>query len=446
VIEAGALLDAGSDSDTAAAVDAPATFVPGWSVRKRLRGTSGDELVLEEVLASFLVIEPGANRVRSLARDRSWTAPTGSYVSDACRHPSGEVSAILIAEDGSVSLVRLDASLSQKTVSALHDSAVSTDPNAGDAGPTELVANRFPRDPARIAATGEDVIVAVTTSTYAVIAYRIQFANGAWGPPMRTLVEPPSQVIPFAPTSGTFNTFGAMWSTLRTPIDLDDQGAAYFAVWADTDRIRAHATVFGDGLIPLSSDPGDPLGLVGDIIVTKVTANGARAWSRVLGTPHEDEPYAIRAAGDTVAIVGRSRRLPGQDNTFWDVFIGSVTTDGSTTRARSIPFDASSIALAIDALPGAGWVIGGSDGWAQNPSGLSIVQNGTKLLFSLTDLAAEPMRWALPAGPRNNEIRTVTADERGVWYGGHEDGPIMHTGDSDLTQIHATGLLGHVPL
>jgi hypothetical protein len=52
------------------------------------------------------------------------------------------------------------------------------------------------------------------------------------------------------------------------------------------------------------------------------------------------------------------------------------------------------------------------------------------------------VRWNLAPGPRNNEIRTVVAGDAEVRFGGDEDGPIMHTGDGDLTQIHANGILG----
>ena len=65
-----------------------------------------------------------------------------------------------------------------------------------------------------------------------------------------------------------------------------------------------------------------------------------------------------------------------------------------------------------------------------------------KLLVALAAFDAPPVRWTLAPGPRHNEIRTVVASDAAVWFGGHEDGPIMHTGDGDLTQIHATGVLG----
>jgi hypothetical protein len=145
-----------------------------------------------------------------------------------------------------------------------------------------------------------------------------------------------------------------------------------------------------------------------------------------------------------VTVVGRSRRLPGTDNTTWDAFVGSVTVGGDVLSSRAIPLNASSIFLAVDGLPGGGFVAGGSDGWSQNPEGLSIVSYGAKLLLAFSSVDADPLKLELTAGPRNNEIRTVLGDASRVWFGGDEDGPIMHTGDGDLSQIHATGILGDV--
>jgi hypothetical protein len=69
---------------------------------------------------------------------------------------------------------------------------------------------------------------------------------------------------------------------------------------------------------------------------------------------------------------------------------------------------------------------------------------GTKLLFALPAIDGDPVRYALPPGPRHNEVRAVAANASHLWYAGHEDGPIMHTGDSDPSLIHASGVLGEV--
>ena len=173
-----------------------------------------------------------------------------------------------------------------------------------------------------------------------------------------------------------------------------------------------------------------------------------RLWSRLVGTPHEDEPYAIRAHGGQVAIVGRSRRFPSFDNTVWDALLSVSTSSGELVGTRTIALEASGILRAVDALPGGGWLLGGRDGWSQNPSGLSVLSNGAKLLLELGSFAAAAKRHPLEAGPRHNEIRSVVlAGHEGgqdLWFGGHEDGAIMHSGDTDPRQVHASGVLGVV--
>jgi hypothetical protein len=255
--------------DASVSVDAQGevtTSVPGWSVRKRVRSATGQDLVVEEIPASFTVTLTGPSRVRILG--------------------------------------------------------------------AALAANGFASDAARIAAVGEDVVAVVDTSYNSIVAYRASFA-GAWSAPRRTLVEPPAALVPFLPTSGTFDTFGAIVAWFRSPLDVDDQGAAYVAVWADPSRLRAHDDAFHDGLVPLGDDADAPVPSA-DVVVTKIDIQGARLWSLVVGTPREDEPYAIRARGGAVAVVGRSRRFPGVDNTVWDAFVAVASAEGASLGARTI--------------------------------------------------------------------------------------------------------------
>jgi hypothetical protein len=124
-----------------------------------------------------------------------------------------------------------------------------------------------------------------------------------------------------------------------------------------------------------------------------------------------------------------------------DALLGGLARR-NVVGSRALPLDASGIFLAVDALPSGGWVFGGSDGWSQNPSGLSVGGFGAKLLAVLPAIDGTLSRLPLPTGPRHNEIRTVVGDDDRVSYGGHEDGPTMHTGDSDRSLINATGILG----
>jgi hypothetical protein len=434
-------------AEDASAADAGAFFahVPGWSVRKRVLTSGGGHAVLEEVLTSFAEAEPGATRIQSLGSDgaveHSFTAPSGSYVSDFCRHPSGEFSVVLVAAaDRSVSLVRLDAGLLPLGAGPIHDPEVSHDIDV-DGGPSDLFVNGFALDAARVARVGEDVLVVVYSSFYSVIAYRMTFSGG-WSAPLRTLVEPPRPLTPFLPTSGSFDTFGALVAWFRVMVDTDEDGNAFIAIWANPLKVRAHVAAFRDGLAPLHSEPSHASDA--DVLLTRLNRDGTRAWSRVVGTENEDEPYAVRASNGRVVVVGRSRRAPGFDNTFWDAFVSVSTSAGVLSGSRALAFDASSIFLSADALPGQAWALAGSDGWSQNPDGLSVLTFGAKLLVELPSVDAAPLRRALPPGPRHNELRSVVAAGGRLWYGGHEDGPIMHTGDEDPSLIHATGVLGSV--
>lgn len=427
--------------DGSADAGVPFVQIPGWSVRKHVVEPGGDHLVLEEVLTSFADAAPGPNRIQRLGRDgearQSYVAPEGTYLSDFCTHPSGGVSAVLIDAASVVSLVRLDATLSPLATEQIHDPEVPLDVHV-DGGPKDLFANGFARDAAHIASAGEDVIAVVFSSFTSVIAYRASYSDGSWSLPARTLVEPPRPVPPFLPIGGSFDTFGAMAAWFRAVLDTDEDGNAYVAIWANSTKIRAHTAAFHDGLAPLHGTVDS------DVLLTRLNHDGARAWSRVIGTVNEDEPYALRAAHGQVAVVGRSRRVSGFDNTFWDAFVSVSSTAGDLVTTRAIAFDASSILLTADRTPSGTWLFGGSDGWSQNPDGLSVLSFGTKLVFELLDIDGDPLRHALPPGPRHNEVRTVAVDGTRVWYGGHEDGPIMHTGDADPSLIHATGVLGRV--
>ena len=415
----------------------------GWSVRRRMRSPSGNDVTLDEQLTSFAV-SPGASRIRRI--DTSdvlpWTAPAGLFIEDAALHPSGAVSAVLVDGDSAIWTARLSPRLALLDMQRLSDPQIASDPfPGGGTPPADVTANPLPRDSVHVAPDGEEAVVAVVTPLDSVLLYRLAFTT-AWESPRRSLVLPVSPHIPFLPIGGSFDTFGAMWSSFRTLVDVDADGNAYLAFWVSPRMIQQHVAFVGDGLRPVSANPQSR---DSDVLLEKFDRAGHRLWSRVIGTENEDEPYSVRAVDGAVAVVGRSRRFPDFDNTFWDAFISVSNADGTLRGSRTFQLEASSILLSVAGLPGGGWLAGGSEGWSQNPEGLSILSFGSKLLLEVASLDADPVRIPLPAGPRHNEIRSVLADSgRERWFGGHEDGPVMHTGDADPSAIHATGVLGFI--
>jgi hypothetical protein len=411
-----------------------------------MRLASGTDVALEEQLASFTVAEQGASRIRRVDAPSTapWNAPAGLFIEDAALHPSGAVTAVLIDASFNVWLARLSPTLVLLDLQQLHDPDIVHDPfpdgGFGVSPPTEITANSLPKDSVRTAPDGEEAVVVVMTPLDSVLLYRLAFSTH-WESPRRALVLPVTPHLPFLPIGGTFDTFGAMWSSFRALVDVDGNGNAYVAFWANPRVIQFHSTFAGDGLHKVSTNP---FSQDSDVLLEKLDRAGSMLWARVVGTENEDEPYAVRAAHGEVAVVGRSRRVPGDDNTFWDAFLSVSADDGTSRGTTAFQLDASSIFLAVDGIPDGGWLAGGSEGWSQNPGGLSILSFGTKLLTELSTPDAGPVRIPLPAGPRHNEIRSVLADSSHRWFGGHEDGPIMHTGDGDLSQIHATGVVGVV--
>ena len=418
----------------------------GWSVRRRRRSPSGNDVTLEEQLTSFAV-SPGASRIRRIdAPDvLPWTAPAGLFIEDAALHRSGAVSAVLVDGDFGIWMARLSPRLELLDLQRLSDPDIAHDPfpvgETGTPPPTDVTANGLPRDSVQVAPDEEEAVIAVVTPLDSVLLYRLAF-TARWESQRRALVLPVSPHAAFLPIGGSFDTFGAMWSSYRTLVDVDADGNAYLAFWVFPRMIQQHDAFVGDGLRPISANP---FSRDSDVLLEKFDRAGHRLWSRVVGTENEDEPYSVRAVDGAVAVVGRSRRFPNDDNTFWDAFISVSGADGTLRGSRTFQLEASSILLSVAGFPGGGWLAGGSEGWSQNPQGLSILTFGSKLLLEIPSLDADPVRIALPAGPRHNEIRSVLADSRrNRWFGGHEDGPVMHTGDADPSAIHATGVLGFV--
>jgi hypothetical protein len=423
----------------------PTVLTPGRSVA-RIAVSPTRVVVLEEMLTGFERYAPGPRRVRAIDRgtlaETTWEPAPPARIADAVVHPSGAVSLALVDDDHRITLVRLDDNLESIAKAPLVDPSVATDPPVSSNPPTELLANSFTAEAVRVGALGEDALVAVFTVNNAVIAYRQHAEAGAFTTTWRSLIEPSVGITPFLPIGGSYDTFGAIVAWFRPALATDGKDQAYLAVWAGQKRLRVHNAIFGEDQKPLFTGPGDR---DSDVLLTKIDGAGQRQWTRVVGARYEDEPYALSAGADEVVIAGRSRRNPGFDNSQWDPWLAALDGSGRTVVSRTFPFDASGILLGASVDDAGRIVAAGSDGWSQNPDGLSILSFGAKLLFTLTDAAAAPVRMPIAPGPRHNEIRSVTTTPEGTWFGGHEDGPLTHSGDGDASQIHATGVIGFLP-
>lgn len=414
--------------------------IPGRSIA-RLGITPARAVWVEETLTGFDRTAPGPRTVhavdRPTATERTWQPGASLRIADAVVHASGQISVATVDDQNRVSVVGLDADLVPRTSVLLVDDRVALDPPVDPTG-TGLVASGATGESVRIAALGDDVVVAVLTWRNSLIAYRLHRDGAGFQQSWRALVEPPVGLTPFLPIGGSFDTFSAIVAWFRPYVATGADGSSYLALWTDPRRIAAHARVFGDGLAPQPTDPGQH---DSDVTITRLDGQGTRIWSRTVGTRFEDEPYALAAGAGEVVVGGRSRRNPGLDNSQWDPWLAALDGNGGLLASRTLPFDASGLVLAVDVDAAGAITAGGSDGWTQNPDGLSILSFGAKLLFTLPDATASPTRIAVPPGPRHNEIRSLAHDAEGIWYAGHEDGPLTHSGDADPAQIRSTGVI-----
>jgi hypothetical protein len=359
---------------------------------------------------------------------------------DFAAHPSGDVTALFASVAG-FHLVRLDAAGAVRSDLALVDAAIDTDPPQLPAGMVTGQIETWSHDVGAIAALGEDAVAAVRTQRHSVVAHRFAFDGGAFVERYRTLVFPAYPISALALTGGTYDTFGAVDSQFFVQLAIGPEGTIYVGVrHPELTAFRLVKTlqdVYGE---TLTTDPDWT-----DSFIVRLTADGTRLGTSVVGTDRPDEIFALRAVPGGVWALGRNE-LWNDQGTGFDAFIGHV--DGATGAAtvRSLDVDLSDIAFDLAPLPGGEVVVVGASGYVQNPSGASI--SGTAAAFARW-LRADGSAIAvpLPQGPRHNEGRFILPLPSGrLLVGGMLDGPGTHTADGDWSLLTAKGFLTEVSL
>lgn len=369
-----------------------------------------------------------------------WTPPASDRLTAAVRHPSGEWSAVGVDSDRRAFLARGNATgLLDRRL--LDDPALLTDPRAWNSVPREhpRIGGLSERSVA-VAADGEDVVVTLMTEDFAVLAYRWRREGGGFVRGPRTLVTPATGVTPILPIGGSFDSFGATLGPYVTHVAADRQGRAFVAIHTDRSRLTRHNAVFGTALALLRANNG-PREQSSDALVVRVDRDGSVGFARVVGTPDvEDEVFGLAVGDERVAVLGYSRRELGRDNTELHVMVAELSTDGAPRTTTT--FDARDSGLAEGgAYAGSDLWVGGAEGWAQNPSGRSVLQPGRPMLLRLRDGAAGRVVERFEALPMSTEghaeLRALRVDRGALLLGGHERGPLTHTGDADRSLVRS---------
>lgn len=449
------------DADAPDAVDAHAEDAPegpppadreidGRAVVALVRA-AGDELWWVEERLAAIPWRAGVRELgpRRLMRARGAEAPrvifeppSDERLVSVTAHPSGAWSAVVTSASLEVALVRGDEGGSVRATVTLDDPALADDRGAwqGDAPPRSPTLGGRSEDSVRVAADGEDVVVSLTTQWNSVMLYRWRWSSGAWARGPRTLVSPAAPVEVFIPDTASYDVFDAIVAPWTTHLCVDEGGAAHVAIWVDHVRLLTHNRVLGTSLallrgpVPRTERPTD-------ILVTRVGRDGARGLQRIVGTPDvDDEPFAIACARGRVAVAGRHRREPGRDNTEFHGF--AAVFDGAGGEARTLSFDGDALALAQSvAFDDDGAVLlGGAEGWTQNPVGVSVGGEGRPFLLRWSGVRGEaPVRLSAPVVPGHGELRAIAVRGAARWLAGIARGPVTHTWDADRANLRGDG-------
>lgn len=368
-----------------------------------------------------------------------YAAASGASLIDFAQHASGEIS-VALATNRTVTLVRVSRNGNAVAEYPLVDAQAPGDPflDLGGVHDDTSMVPVFTRDAVRIVATGQDgssLVVALRTGRNAVVAYRFDYRdNAGYTQAWRTLVEPGVSMFGVGITSGSFDTFGQLENHFHVHVDADAAGNVAVAVAGKPElapAFLAHAAFFHE------------TGAIGSIqsgaLVTRLGPDGMRLGTTPVDSARVSELHGLRLHFGGVAIVGRVFTQQRDDGSGWDGFVADVDgVTGALRFYRVIDVDRGDALFDVLAT-GGGFLVGGTTGYTQNPTGASISEQSTPLLLRLQDNGTVVERVAVAAGARQNQVRSLALLGNDWLVGSLMNGPGTHSGDADPGLISADG-------
>ena len=401
--------------------------LPGTAAVRVEPWTDGGWIVLVETLQTQLLVTMPKRKLvwldAELAVSREYLPPEGRFLIDFAAHPSGAATALEIepAPGNDLFLRPIHAWLTRflpdrTTVSAELDSGI---PDTGDRPPI-----LFSLDRGRIAASGEDVQVAMRWSDNSVRAHRLEFRDGTFRPVWTTVVEPPANLLSLGIIGGGFDNFHQGDATAFVYLDVDSSGVAYVVVPSTADVLPAHDAFFGEHLL----DGADPAHFdFGVAIVTRLAPDGARSDAVLSGLGTNRRLLAVRASARTLWLTGRIRTGSGPGS--WDGWIQSFdTSTGQAIADVGIDIQAGDMFWDLAPLDDGSVIAVGSTSYTQNPSGLSVSDARDDLAVIVGPGGDVRRRVSLPAGPtgRGNEVTSVRIVAGRAMFAGVKNAPGTH--------------------
>jgi len=155
----------------------------------------------------------------------------------------------------------------------------------------------------------------------------------------------------------------------------------------------------------------------------------------------------LRLIDNDIALVGRVFSQQRDDGTGWNAYSAHVDrTSGALLAYDILDLDRGELLFDIAPLAQGRFLVAGTAGYTQNPTGASISEQATPLLAVLESDGTLRQRIDVAAGARQNQLRSIVARGGNWLIGGLVNGPGTHSGDGDPALITADGFVREISI
>ena len=419
-------------------------LLKGESVQKMRASGNGSLLVLTEQLSSGMGMLTPQRRLIEISGDGQITVVhetnDSERIADFDRLDDGRVTVVVIPRMLKQYPIDLRIIGPTGAVAFVMAIAASAIPESPEKPRTPSTPWGLTQDLARVVATGNSFYLAARGPSNGLFLERYQpDGKTAFKRSWQRIIGCSNGVGAVGYTSGSYDNFHQTQVRFIPYLAADSNGDAYVATLATNAVVLGINAMFNENLKVPDLVPGqlDPSAL----IVTRVTIKGERKPAHLVWMGADAEIYGMAVAQAGLVVGGRIRKNDAQRDS--QIFVARLGVPNlEPIFNKTMTTHLSGVLLAVALSQNGDLVGGGSDGWSQNPSGLSLGIFGNNLLIEFDKSGRLRRQVKVPDGPRHNQISALLslADGR-LCIGGMQNGPLTHTADHDPKALFADGFI-----
>lgn len=400
------------------------TKVAGKTILKVIPHTRGWVALQETLQPQYLITVP-RREIAWLNEDfrqtSTYEVSKGWSLIDVVTHPSGQLSAVIANVDLKRNHLIEIKMLRFKTDGSVVELELHPLPVAGER------TRYFPGslDRVRLVAYGEDVYVVARWEYNEVEASRLTFSNNQFQIAWQTQVEPDAYAGTTGIIGGGYDNFRQGDRYFFVQAGVDALGNLYVAVPSHEDLLTSHDLKFNENLLAETDPANFDWGVA---ILTKLSPEGERKYSRLEGRSHHIRLLNMRVSDEGVFLLGRVKT--GNESTSWDAWVlAADRTTGNVKYESWIDLRQGDMFWDITPVSGGRTIAVGTTGYTQNPVGLSVSDARTACAILLDAQGGMIKEITLPQGPsqRGSEAMYVQVQPNGrVLFAGAHNAPGTH--------------------